>query len=145
VLLGRVGAIVASLWLATFSSVRAQEAERAASYAGVTATVTAVERSWQPADPTDTPRAGAEFVTIAVRLDNESGRPAEANMFRFTLVTVDGALWRPMAKRQPYIVSDLLPTDESASGWLTFEVPRGAPLAQLLWAPSPDQTVAIDL
>jgi hypothetical protein len=141
--IGWIGVLVAALWLGRFASARADDG--AASYAGLTATVAAVERNWRPPDPVDTPRAGSEFVTIAVRLDNESGRPTEINMFRFTLVTVDGSLWRPIAKRQPFIVSELMPAGESANGWLTFEVPAGAPLAQLLWRPSFDRTLAIDL
>ena len=62
-----------------------------------------------------------------------------------TLVTVDGSLWRPIAKRRPYIISNFMPSGESVTGWLTFEIPAGAPLAQLLWRPSLDRTVAIDL
>jgi hypothetical protein len=143
--LGRIVAAVAALWLGAFAAVRADEPGGIDSYGGVTATVVAVERGWLPAEPTDIPRAGSEFVTVQVQLDNDSGRPSEFNMFRFTLVTIDGSLWRPNAKRSPYIVTELMPTGQSASGWLTFEVPAGLPLAQLLWVPSFDQRIAIDL
>jgi hypothetical protein len=141
--LGWIGVIVAGLWLNTITPARADDG--AASYGGVTATVTAIERNWHLPDVVDAPLAGSEFVTIGVRLDNGSNRPAEANMFRFTLVTVDGSLWRPIAKRRPYIISTFMPSGESAIGWLTFEIPASAPLAQLLWRPSLDRTVAIDL
>jgi hypothetical protein len=143
--LGWLGAITALLWLGTVAFAQADDGDGASSYANVTATVVAVQRNWRPAEPTDTPRAGAEFVTVGVQVDNDSGRPAEVNMFRFTLVTVDGSQWRPIAKREPYLSSDLISTDASVNGWLTFEIPRGLRLAQLLWRPSFDRTVAIDL
>lgn len=143
--LGRIVVVVATVWLGTSGMVRADEPGGVDSYGGVTVTVVAVERGWRPAEPTDLPRAGSEFVTLRVQLDNDSGRPAEFNMFRFTLVTVDGSLWRPNAKRAPYIVTELMPTGQSASGWLTFEVPSGLPLAQLLWVPSFDRRIAINL
>ena len=82
-----------------------------------------------------------------LRLENVSGtgsRPFSA--VQFQLVTADGSSWliEPV-RRLPALRFGSVLANFPQEGWITFEVPRGVGLNQLVWRPTPNATFRVRL
>ncbi|MCC6179388.1 MAG: DUF4352 domain-containing protein [Chloroflexi bacterium] len=119
--------------------------ERTATFDGVTMTVLKVERGWKSDNKFIKPKDGNEYLTIEIRLDNAGSQPVDYNAYNFKAVTADGGRWNFAISRKPEISSGQILPGSPVRGWLTFEIPVGNPVTQLLWAPRYDKTLAISL
>jgi hypothetical protein len=120
-------------------------AGQSATHEGLTVTVLAVERPWHEPNSFSKPAAGMEYLTVEVRLDNATGQQIEHNPAEFKVATADGARWDRRIRRDPPLQSGHVLPGTPMRGWLTFEVPIGNPVIQLLWAPGIRQTYVIQL
>lgn len=118
---------------------------RTATYDALTVTVLNVDRGWKSDNQFTKPKAGNEFVTIEIRLDNAGPQPITYNAYDFKAVTADGGRWNFTISRKPEISSGQVLVGTPVRGWLTFEIPTGNPVTQLLWSPRFDTTLAISL
>jgi hypothetical protein len=115
------------------------------SFNGLTLKVMKIERGWKSDNQFIKPKAGREYVTIDVRIDNDTSEQQDMNPARFKVVTEDGVRWDSSSARDPYLkLGDVIP-GTPMRGWLTFEVPRNLGVIQLLWEADYKTTLVLSI
>lgn len=112
---------------------------------GLTVTVLRVERGWRPDHGLFVPKSGMEYVTVEVRFDTRAEGLNRYDGTAFQLDTEDGARWGWTVGRTPDLTGGPVLDGRPVRGWLTFEVPLGAPLLQLVWQAHRDYALVIAL
>ena len=123
----------------------AAPAERTATYEGLTVTVLQVERPWRRPGRASGPEPGMEYVTVEVRFENATQSQVRYSGANFKVTTADGARWNWSNERDPAIVGGQALPGTPVRGWITFKVPVGSQVIQLLWEPTSRQTFPIPL
>ncbi|MCC6173820.1 MAG: DUF4352 domain-containing protein [Chloroflexi bacterium] len=113
--------------------------------AALNAIVGAVDRPWTPDSDTLRPASGYEFMTVDMRLENQSSGPADYSAADFAVTTADGARWSARAIRRPFLNYGQVLPGVPVRGYLTFEVPVNARVTSLVWQASPTQTLTVPL
>jgi hypothetical protein len=105
---------------------------------GQTAQLYTLERPAQPTNQYIKPRAGNEYASADVEVCAGPNLPADktthANPFDFKVVMPDNTRIDPtLGAKEPALHDAQLQTNDCVRGWVTFEVPAGAPIKQVLY------------
>ena len=113
---------------------------------GVIVTVETVERGWTSSLVGSQPGAGQESVTLRLRVSNQGAQARSFAWTRFDLLGPNASRWDAQPNwRNPSLGAGQLPPWGTTVGWVTFIVPRGAPLSSLRWEPVPGQARTVNL
>jgi hypothetical protein len=107
--------------------------------------------SWYPRDAGPLPPRDTVLMTFLIHAANNSSVSRLVGPSDFRLRTLEGTphegpLWNPVSVgRNPPLQAVRLAPGETTQGWLTYSVPLGSLVDELIWAPRPRVAFAIQL
>lgn len=108
--------------------------------------------SWFPRDAALQPQKDTVLMTFLIQAENNSAMSRLVDPSDFRLRTLkgghphEGALWDPVsAGRNPALQAVHLASGETTQGWVTYSVPLGSLVDELIWTPHSRAAFAIQL
>lgn len=112
---------------------------------GLTAQVVSFHDVWAPDPGMPGPGPGMKFLTIEVRLRNESDESWQYQFDQFLVRLSDGSEATNSPLRDPALHSGTLGPASTTVGWITFEVPTPLVGTHLVWIPFEGIILAVEV